>query len=152
VSTISTSVLGGLLGTIFAQIQLDATVRQSSRWGRWGGSDRSERGEGLIPPEAKEYDAKKDVGTKGPATEVGRKAIRGEPEAIGASATRVGPDGNLVSPERTELYHSVETTKEIGAGIGPNPSWTDDPGDSATFDLQKQGTDAQDEPVNRFSE
>lgn len=101
-----------------------------------------ERGEGYSPPEAENFRAEQETPDekKGPATDEGRMAMRGEPVATGLGATRIGVDGNLITPEKTELYHSPETTPEIEPGFGPNASRVGDPNDSAVSDAGTVGS------------
>lgn len=104
----------------------------------------SERRERHVPSEAKEFKALKPVETQGPKTEEGQNAMRGKPEATGVPASRRGPDGNLITTEKAELNHDQESTMDIEAGIGPNPSWSDDPSDTSTTDSQGADTEQRD--------
>lgn len=63
----------------------------------------------------------------------------------GMPANRRGADGNLITPEKAELYHSPVTTKEIEPGYGPNPSWSSDPSDSTAAERQDGRIEEQNE-------
>lgn len=86
-----------------------------------------------VPPEAEAF-SKIEQGAKEVLSETGQSAIQGKeilPAATGIPVNRVGPDGNLITPEKTELYGSPDTTKEIEPGLGPNPSFSGPPDDQA---------------------
>ena len=54
------------------------------------------------------------------------------PESVGEGQSVVLPEGeenpSIIGPEQAERYHNPETTKEIGVGTGPNPSFDQPPG------------------------
>lgn len=56
------------------------------------------------------------------------------PEATGERIHWRAPDGNLITPEKEELYRSPETLPEKEPGYGPKASFSDDPGKSAATD------------------
>ena len=104
-----------------------------------------ERGEGYIPSEAREFKVPKPTETKGPETEEGQQAMRGTPEATGAPTHRLGAGETLITTEKAELNHGQETTKDIGARTGPNPSWSSDPSDTTSSKPQEGQDEVQDE-------
>ncbi len=57
-----------------------------------------------------------------------------QPEAMGERIHWRAPDGNLITPEKEELYRSPETLPEKERGYGPKPSFSDDPGKPAAAD------------------
>lgn len=67
-----------------------------------------------------------------------------QPKAVGNLRNRLGPDGKLITTEMTEKYHGVDTTKEFGAGDGPNPSWSQDPNNTPTNDQTAADADDDD--------
>lgn len=111
----------------------------------------SER-EGYVPPEARqETEAEKKLETPKISPETIENIRHGPPkagqeaEAVGTPRNRIGPDGNLITPEHTTRYHDPGTTKELGTGDGPNPTRNQAPDDS-TGDhqaLQPDDTDDQ---------
>jgi hypothetical protein len=55
----------------------------------------------------------------------------------GATSERIHwrtPDGNLITPEKEEIYRSPETLPEKEPGYGPKASHSDDPGKTAADD------------------
>lgn len=85
----------------------------------------------FVPPEVEAL-SKIEQGAKEVLSETAISAIRGNeilPEAVGTPANRMGPEENLITPEKTELYHSPDRTKEIEPGFGPNPSFSAPPDD-----------------------
>jgi hypothetical protein len=106
----------------------------------------SESGEKYVPPEALDFSIKRPDESK--LTEVGKRSVLGEvgnrrekPEPIGNTRNRPGLDGELITPEKTEKYHCPETTKELGVGDGPNPSWSKDPNDTTADDSVNADSD-----------
>lgn len=78
------------------------------------------------PPEAEQVKTG-DLARK-PTPDSIRQAMQGKsPEATGTPNSYALPDGTLVTPEKTELYHSPETRPEKEPGSGPNPSWSSPP-------------------------
>ena len=96
-----------------------------------------------VPEEAKSFEVTKNE--TAPVGETGKSSIQGNVEDGGASGVPVPfetPDGNLVTPEKTELYHSPETTREKEPGFGPNPSFDHPPAGGGSDDqTSTQDTD-----------
>lgn len=99
--------------------------------------------ERFTPPEVREAQ-EREMQQKKPSAETISRIQKG-PEAVGAPQNHLGSDGNLITPEKTELYHSPETTKEIEPGLGRNPSWSAPPTDTSTPDpVAQDDADADD--------
>lgn len=63
-----------------------------------------------------------------------------QPKTIGTRIHWRTPDGNLITPEKEELYRSPETLPEKEPGFGPKPSISDDPGQTASDDQNVDDT------------
>lgn len=92
--------------------------------------------ERFTPPEVNEAQ-KRELQQKKPNAETISR-IQNGPEAVDVSKNHLGPNDNLITPEKTELYHSPETTKEIEPGHGRNPSWSAPPTDMSAPDPTAQ--------------
>lgn len=110
---------------------------------------------GYIPPEARqetkseaETEKKLEKPNLRPETKTniqyGPPQAGQEAEAVGTPRNRIGPDGNLITPEHTTRYHDPGTTKELGTGDGPNPTRNQAP-DDATSDHQVSQSDDTDD-------
>lgn len=76
----------------------------------------------------------------GPPETAAKPDATTQPGAAGERIHWSTPDGNLITPEKEELYRSRETIPEKEPGYGPNAAHTGDPGKTATDD---QATDDQ---------
>ncbi len=92
--------------------------------------------ERFTPPEVSEAQ-ERDMQQKKPNAETISRIQKG-PEAVGVTQNHLGSDGNLITKEKTELYHNPETTKEIEPGHGRNPSRSAPPTDTSTLDPAAQ--------------
>jgi hypothetical protein len=64
----------------------------------------------------------------GPPETAAKPETTRQPEATGERIHWRTPDGNLITPEKEELYRSPETLPEKEPGYGPKPFLSDDPG------------------------
>ncbi len=113
--------------------------------------------ERFVPPEARqEAEAERSEKPRlnpetirsiqhGPPETAAEPHAGSQPEATGERAHWRAPDGNLITPEKEELYRSPETLPEKEPGHGPKPSFSDDPGKTVADD---QAADDQDDLVD----
>ena len=92
-----------------------------------------------VPDEARDFKADKEkTPDPGDHTKLriqeGPDADQPQPEAAGERIHWRAPDGNLITPEKEELYRSSETLPEKEPGYGPKASHSDDPGKTAVDD------------------
>lgn len=105
--------------------------------------------ERYVPPEARqetkaEQQAEKPKLTPetvqniqhGPPETPAKPEPTSQPEAAGERNHWRNPDGNLITPEKEEIYRSPETLPEKEPGFGPKPSLRDDPGKTTGDDDQ----------------
>ena len=69
---------------------------------------------------------------QGPPETANKPETTRQPEATGERLHWRTPDGNLITPEKEELYRSPETLPEKEPGHGPKAAHSDDPGKTAT--------------------
>lgn len=83
---------------------------------------------GYIPPEVRQ-EAEAETTPEKPKLrpETVSNIQHGPPEATGERIHWHTPDGNLITPEKEEIYRSPETLPEKEPGYGPKPSFSDDP-------------------------
>jgi hypothetical protein len=114
----------------------------------------SER-ERYIPPEARqESEGEKKPQKQALSSETVANIRYGPPESSTRPKTIVQaeatgdrthwrtPDGNLITPEKEEIYRSSETLPEKEPGYGPKASHRDDPTKAGNDDTGNVGTDA----------
>lgn len=70
----------------------------------------------------------------GPPENTARPEAGNQPEAVGERIHWQAPDGNVITPEKEELYRSPETLPEKEPGHGPKASFSDDPGNTVADD------------------
>jgi hypothetical protein len=110
---------------------------------------------GFIPKEAQETndEATQEI----PLKEVTKLNIQQgpsettpRPEAVGMPHHWKTTDGNLITPEKEEIYRSPETLPEKEPGFGPKPAWSDTPGMNTLDDMQS-ADDTQSVPTDDTS-
>ncbi len=79
----------------------------------------------------------------GPSETTAKPEADKQPEATGERIHWHAPDGNVITPEKEEIYRSPETLPEKEPGYGPKASLSDDPGKTAADD--QTPTDADDD-------